>query len=173
MSCPAAASGPSVIDTGSAYFAHYDAPGLGRYPFNSYKNAIEAGRVLEEAQITPETSAALAGFSWVEQEIRRLLELEEADEFGPFRPTDESVELARKILFRLVQAGFEVPLMRDAGTDHDGALRLEWEHGPKFLELVVPRENQAYFYYSQGDQYSLQRDLTLGAVRDRFKWLST
>jgi hypothetical protein len=173
MSCPVPASGPPVIDTRPAYVDYRNDAALIAQLFSSYTHAIQAGPASERS-IMPQTSAALAGFSGVEQEIRQLLESEEADEFGPVRPTDNSVELARKTLFQLVQAGFEVPPVRDAGTDHDGALRLEWQNGPRFLELVVPRENHAaaYLYYSQGDQYNLQRDLTFNALRERFNWLS-
>ncbi|HEY3836896.1 MAG TPA: hypothetical protein VGL72_10010 [Bryobacteraceae bacterium] len=122
----------------------------------------------------PETSAALASFTGLEREIRQLLDLEEDDEFGPVRPTADSVEVARKTLFQLAQAGIEIPPVRDAGTDHDGGLRLAWERGPKFLELVVPRSEPAgaYFYYSEGEHYSLERDLTPGAVCERFSRLS-
>jgi len=141
--------------------------------FGSYTLATRE-RPAAGTPIRPQTSDALASLSSVEREIRRLRDLEEADEFGPVRPTDESIEVAKKTLFHLVQAGFEVPPLKDLGTDHDGALRLEWEHGSRFLELVVPLENHAaaYLYYSQGDQYSLQRDLTACAICERFNWLS-
>jgi hypothetical protein len=172
MSCPVPASGPPVIDTRPAYVEYRRDAALIAERFGFY-TPIQA-RPAAETPIMPQTSAALAGFSGVEREIRQLLESEAADEFGPVRPADNSVELARKTLFQLVQAGFEVPPVREAGTDHDGALRLAWENGPRFLELVVPRENHAaaYLYYSQGDQYNLQRDLTFNAVRERFNWLS-
>jgi hypothetical protein len=173
MSWPVPASGPTVIDAPSAYVEHRkDAAWIAQL-FGTYAHAIQE-RPAAERPILPETSAALAGFSGVEREIRQLLNLEEIDEFGPVRPTANSVELAKKIIFQLVQAGLEVPPLQDAGTDHDGTLRLAWENGPRFLELVVPRENHAaaYLYYSQGDQYNLQRDLTFNAVCERFNWLS-
>ena len=172
MSCPVPASGPPVIDARPAYVEYRRDAALIAQLFGSYIRTIQAQSA--ETPIMPQTFAALAGFSGIEREIRQLLQSEEADEFGPVRPTDDSVKFARKTLFQLVQAGFEIPPLRDAGTDHDGDLRLEWEHGPRFLELVVPRENHtaAYFYYSQGDHYGLQRDLTSGAVCERFNWLS-
>jgi hypothetical protein len=178
MSCPVAAPGPPVIDARPAYVGYRedaafikDAALIGKL-FDSYTCGISTDPV---SSINPETSPALAGFSGVERQIRQLLKSEEADEFGPVRPTDDSIEVARKTLFQLVQAGFAVPPLRDAGTDHDGALRLEWQNGPRFLELVVPRENHAaaYLYYSQGDQYNLQRDLAFEAVYERFNWLAS
>ncbi len=173
MSCPMSAEGLPVIDTPAACAEYRSDAAWIAHRFRSYQAAILA-RPAGETPITRQISAALASFSNVEREMQQLLEFEEADEFGPVRPTDDSVNLARKTLFYLVQAGFEVPPVRDAGTDHDGALRLAWEHGPKFLELVVPRDHHAaaYFYYSQGDDYNLQRDLTSGAVCERFNWLS-
>lgn len=173
MSCPMPASGPPVIDVPPAYVEHRsDASLIAQLYDGWYSQAVQAQPAAETA-IMPETFAALASFTGMEREIRRLLDLEEDDEFGPVRPTAESVEVARKTLFQLAQAGFEIPRVRDAGTDHDGGLRLAWERGPKFLELVVPRgEHAAYFYYSQGEHYSLEHDLTPGAVCERFSWLS-
>lgn len=173
MSWPLPASGPTVINTPPAYVEHQEGAAWIAELFGIYSDAIQE-QPAAETPILSQTSAALAGFSGVEREIRQLLNLEEVDEFGPVRPTAISVELANKTIFQLVQAGLEVPPLRDAGTDHDGALRLAWENGPRFLELVVPRENHAaaYLYYSQGDQYNLQRDLTFNAVCERFNWLS-
>lgn len=169
MSCPVPASDPSVINTPPAYVEYREDAALIAQLFESYFPNPPG-----EPQIMPQTSAALSGFSSVEREFRRLRNLEETDEFGPIRPSVESIEVARRILFQLVQAGLAVPSVTDAGTDHDGALRLAWENGPRFLELVVPPENHAapYLYYSQGDQFDLQRDLAFSAVRERFNWLS-
>ncbi len=171
MSCPMPASGPPVIDAPPTYVEYRKDAALIARLFNSYGLAIQECPAVE---IMPQTSAALAGFSAVEQEMRLLLNLEEADEFGPVRPADYSIGVARKTLFQLVRAGLKVPPVREAGTDHDGALRLAWESGPRFLELVVPRERHVapYLYYSQGDQYNLQRDLSFGPVCERFSWLS-
>ena len=174
MSWPVRAPDTPVIDTPPAYVEDRKDAALIATLFDSYTLAIHE-RPANETPITEETSAALVGFNDVKREIRLLLNLEEeGDDFGPVRPTVGSVEVATKTLFHLVEAGFTVPPVKDAGTDHDGALRLAWESGPRFLELVVPRENHAapYFYYSEGDQYNLQRDLTIGAVCERFNWLS-
>jgi hypothetical protein len=125
------------------------------------------------AEPEPATSQALASFSAIDIELRRLLSAPPADDFGPVRPTSASVTCAKATLFPLVQRGFGFPEAVDVGTDHDGGLRLVWENGPRFLELVVPRENHAapYLYYSEDQQYNLQRDLAFGALRDRFNWL--
>jgi hypothetical protein len=125
--------------------------------------------------LAPETSEALASFSRLKSALEQLLDLPESDEFGPSRPTLPSTEVAERTLFQLVQGGFSFPEAVDVGTDHDGGLRIVWENGPRFLELVVPHERDAaaYFYYSSGDQYNLQRNLGLDAVRHRFNWLDT
>lgn len=173
MSCPVPASGPPVIDMPPAYVEYRRDAALIAELFGSYTLASWESPAVGTS-IQPQTSYALASLSDVEREIRQLRDLEEADEFGPVRPTDDGIDVAKKTLFYLVQAGFEVPPLKDLGTDHDGALRLEWENGPRRLELVVPRENHAtaYLYYSQGDHYSLQRDLTPSAICERFNWLS-
>jgi hypothetical protein len=115
---------------------------------------------------------ALASFSRLDGALSRLLNAPESDEFGRVRPAPASIKRATNALFPLVQHGFRFPEAVDVGADHDGALRIVWENGPRFLELVVPYEQDAaaYFYYSQGDQYNLQRDLTLDALRERFNW---
>ncbi len=125
--------------------------------------------------LTPETRETLAKFSKITDALRHLLEAPESDEFGPVRPTSQSIEITKQTLFPLVQQGFRLPEAIDIGTDHDGDLRIVWENGPRFLELVVPYEHDAapYFYYSYGDQYNLQRDLTLPALRERFNWLNS
>jgi hypothetical protein len=123
----------------------------------------------------PETSATLASFGKLDDAFRDLLDAPEADEFGPVRPTTRSVEVARQTLFPLVQRRFRLPEPVNIGTDHDGDLRIVWENGPRALELVVPYEPDAapYFYYSHGDQYNLQRDLSFEAVGGHFNWLGT
>lgn len=173
MSCAMAAPGPAVIHTPPAYVNYRKDAALIAKLYESYAPSVEV-RPAPETSILPETSAALVSFTDVEREIRQLLDLADADDFGPVRPTADSVEVAKKTLFPLAQAGFEIPPVRDAGTDHDGGLRITWEHDPRFLELVVPHGDHAaaYFYYSQGEHYSLQRDLTPGAVCERFSWLA-
>jgi hypothetical protein len=119
------------------------------------------------------TLEAIASFSKLSGALRELLDGPVSDEFGPVRPATASVELATTTLFPLVKGGFSFPEAVDVGTDHDGAVRIVWENGPRFLELVVPydRNAGAYFYYSSGDQYNLQHDLAVDAVRERFRWL--
>ncbi len=128
----------------------------------------------EVALLKPQTSEAVSSFSKLDAALRQLLDSPVADEFGPVRPAAASIERATKTLFPFVQRGFSFPEPVDVGTDHDGAVRIVWENGPRFLELVVPYEHNAaaYFYYSSGDQYNLQRDLTVDAVRERFTWLT-
>jgi hypothetical protein len=123
--------------------------------------------------VSRETSKALASFSKLDNALRQLLDAPESDEFGLKRPTRASIKLAKKTLFPLVQRGFGFPEAVDVGTDHDGAIRIVWENGPRFLELIVPREGDAdaYFYYSDEDHYAFERDLKLAALRERFKWL--
>ena len=120
-----------------------------------------------------ETSGALARFSKLVDDLKHLLKAPENDEFGPLRPSRSSFSTAISILFPFVQRGFEIPEALDVGTDHDGAIRLLWENGPRTLELVIPyeRDAAAYFYHSDGDHYNLQQDLTVTALRRRFNWL--
>lgn len=121
-----------------------------------------------------ESSEALDHFSKLESALRSLLYQPEADEFGLVRPSSSSVALVKGVLFPLIQRGVSFPETLDVGTDHDGAIRVVWENGPRFLELVAPYEDDAaaYFYYSDGDQFGLQRDLTVDSVRRQFTWLS-
>lgn len=128
----------------------------------------------EVALLKPRTSEAVASFSKLDSALRQLLDAPASDEFGPVRPTIASIELAKKTLFPFVQHGLSFPEAVDVGTDHDGAVRIVWEDGPRFLELVVPYEHNAaaYFYYSSGNEYNLQHDLAVDAVRERFNWLA-
>lgn len=170
MSWPVTGSGAAAIETRPAYVEHCQDAAMIAARLSLYKPSQPA----TESGIMPQTSAALERFSTLEHQLRLLMNSVESDEFGPVRPTPESVGVARKALFQLVQAGFGLPPAVETGTDHDGALRLVWENGPRFLELVVPREDHAaaYFYYSQGDEYNLQRDLSLDGLRQRFNWLT-
>jgi hypothetical protein len=121
-----------------------------------------------------ESSEALSRFSKLDSALRSLQSEPESDEFGPMRPSATSVARVKEVLFPLVQRGVGFPETLDVGADHDGAVRVVWENGPRFLELVAPYEDDAaaYFYYSEGDQFGLQRDLTADTVRRRFNWLS-
>jgi hypothetical protein len=138
-----------------------------------YKPATGAGETA--VATSPLEAEALASFSRLTSVLRQLLSCPEFDEFGPVRPARGSVDRASHTLFSLVQRGFSLPDAVDIGTDHDGAIRIVWENGPRFLELIVPYELDAaaYFYYSQGDEYNLERGLTPEALRQRFSWLST
>jgi hypothetical protein len=120
-----------------------------------------------------ETSEALDHFSKLEIALRSLRYEPEADEFGLVRPSSSSVARVKEVLFPLVQRGISFPEALDVGTDHDGAIRVVWEDGPRFLELVAPYEDhaEAYFYYSEGAQFGLQRDLKTDTVRRIFDWL--
>jgi hypothetical protein len=143
---------------------------------NSVKNKIILFRVKgtrPDERMSPETSESLGQFSRITAEIENLLDLPVADELGSIRPSSNAVLSAKSTLFPFAQMGFIVPTPLDIGTDHDGAIRIVWENGPRSLELVVPFENDAsaYFYYSEGDQYDLQRDLSREATRKLFTWL--
>jgi hypothetical protein len=120
-----------------------------------------------------ERSGALARFSKFAAAVRDLLKAPARDDLGPIRASKTSVTHAISILFPLVQVGFKLPEPLDIGTDHDGAIRVTWENGPRFLELVVPYEANvaAYLYYSEGDHYDLERTLASDALRRRFNWL--
>jgi hypothetical protein len=122
---------------------------------------------------TTESSDALARFSKFVSTVRDLLTAPAHDDLGPIRASETSVKRTISALFPLVQVGFKLPKPLDIGTDHDGAIRVTWENGPRFLELVVPYEANvaAYLYYSEGDHYDLERDLARDALRRRFNWL--
>jgi len=143
---------------------------------NSIKEKIVLFRVkgpLPEDSISPDSSEALAQFSRITAALTDLLSLPETDELGLVRPARTSIESAQLTLFPLVQAGFVIPTPLDIGTDHDGAIRIVWENGPRSLELVVPYESDAsaYFYHSEGDRYDLQRDLSMDATRKLLNWV--
>jgi hypothetical protein len=143
---------------------------------NSIKDKIIRFQIkgpLPKPSISPESSEALAQFSRIAAALRDLLNLPEADELGFVRPSRTSIDSAISTLFPLVQAGFLIPTALDIGTDHDGAIRIVWENGPRSLELVVPYESDesAYFYYSEGDRYGLQPDLSMDATRRQLKWV--
>jgi hypothetical protein len=122
---------------------------------------------------TPEISDLLTRFSKLVDGLRRLLQAPESDDFGLVRPSQSSVAKASAILFPLVQRRFSIPEPFDIGTDHDGAIRMTWENGPRSLELVVPyeRDAAAYFYYSDADHYGMEEDLTPTGTSNRFEWL--
>ena len=120
-----------------------------------------------------ESFGAISRFTKLDSALRLLQAELESDQFGPVRPSPSSVTTVKQVLLPLVQGGVGFPEVLDVGTDHDGAIRVVWENGPRFLELVAPCEDDAaaYFYYSEGDQFGLQKDLTADRVRRRFNWL--
>lgn len=113
--------------------------------------------------------APLLGENWQDR-LSTLLDYPESDEFGPVRPSSASLSRVTAVLLSLVERGLSLPDALDVGTDHDGAIRIVWENGPRFLELVAD-DAVAYLYYSHGAQYGIQRDLTFSALRQLFNWL--
>jgi hypothetical protein len=122
---------------------------------------------------TVEVNSAVANFSRLTSALNSLLATPEEDEFGRVRPSAAAVARARSVIYPLAKGGLDFPDPVDVGTDHDGDIRIVWENGPRFLELVVPYEDASagYFYYSEGEHYDLQRDFGLRALRNRFAWL--
>lgn len=129
--------------------------------------------VRAESPTSLETSAALRGYSGLASRLTGLLKLTTADEFGPMRPSRSNIARALSVFFPFAQRGSEFPEPLDLGVDHDGAIRLVWENETRFLELIVPGENNEapYLYHSEGDRYGLERDLSIEALRGRFRWL--
>ncbi len=140
-------------------------------PDQSFTPAAPATMVVTESG--RDSVGSVANFSLLTGSMRKLRELAESDDFGALRASPRSIKLATQILFPLIERGLPFPAAVDVSTDHDGELRIVWENGPRFLELVVPREvdEAPYFYYSQGKEYDLQRDMALGPVLARFQWL--
>jgi hypothetical protein len=165
---PFAASLQVSLDTPVAYVGETTS---GQGDIGSQIAFLTKKAFCERSGLAGESSASW--FSRLRSDIDQLLRAPQEDEFGLVRPSQSAVSEVTKILFPLAQGGVEIPAAADVGTDHDGDIRIVWENGPRFLELVVPYDNAAagYFYHSEGDHYDLQRDFSLRAVRSRFAWL--
>lgn len=138
-------------------------------PYETFKPAPPPLNMVSE---TDHSVGTLANFSTLTASLQKLQQDNVDDESAKAAP--ESVSFAMRALFPLVQSGFVLPESADVSVDQDRELRIVWENGPRFLELVVPPEADAsaYIYYSQGNDYHLQRDLALDAILERFNWLS-
>ncbi len=140
------------------------------------KDTLSASKpiVPEDSPTSLETSSVLKAYSGLASRFKELSKLAEADEFGPMRPSNSNIARSLALFFPFAQRGSEFPEPLDLGVDHDGAIRLVWENGTRFLELIVPRENHEapYLYHSDADRYGLERNLSNKTLRDRFAWLS-
>lgn len=133
----------------------------------AYKDQATPRRAVDE------DSPILKPFSRLAATLTSMAQGPPEDVFGRVAPSRKSVDSAIGMMFPLVQYGYQIPEPIDVDTDHDGGIRIVWENNTRFLELVVPYESNAaaYLYHSEGDNFSLDRDLKPQTLRKRFDWL--
>ena len=105
-----------------------------------------------------------------------LLEEDETDEYGVLQPS----QYAFKSVMRLVVDAYEA--MGDsfprasASTDEQGGIRLTWsKQAPSGeVRLVCPSDasQQTYLYHELGDNYAVERDVTVSILVQWLEWLN-
>jgi len=179
MSIAAAAREISLLDAPSEYMGKTidGQPAVGEKAqilANKVESIAVSRTLLSEPSPEMETEASLGTYSKLEAELRRLLKLPGQDEFGPRRPSESSVFKVRSLFFSFARTRARFPSPTDIDTDHDGSIRISWENGDRFLELITPQTDNdpSYIYFSVGEEYGIARDVSPKSLLERLDWLS-
>jgi hypothetical protein len=92
-----------------------------------------------------------------------LLEEDESDEYGTLRPTQTAFTVAMRFILEAYDVlGDRFP-KASASTDEEGGIRLIWSRLEPECEvrLVCPAHQPAYLYHELGDEYAVEREVTV------------
>lgn len=97
----------------------------------------------------------------IQRQLEDLLSAPEIDDFGKVRPAESAVRLAKNRLFKMAE-GRILPIPEDISTDSEGAIRISWRNGGRFLELVFPYETnlRPFIYYSEQTLFDISEDMS-------------
>lgn len=105
-----------------------------------------------------------------------LLEEEETDEYGILQPTQAAFRLAMRLVVEAYEAMGDRFPKASVSTDEYGSIRLTWTKLDPDCEvrLVCPAQTdqQAYLYHERGNDYAVERDVTLSTLMQWLEWLN-
>ena len=105
-----------------------------------------------------------------------LLEEDETDEYGILQPSQYAFKSAMRMVIDAYEAMGDSFPRASASTDEKGGIRLTWsKQAPeREVRLVCPVDasQQTYLYHELGDNYAVERDVTVSMLVQWLEWLN-
>jgi hypothetical protein len=105
-----------------------------------------------------------------------LLEEDETDEYGVLQPSQAAFKLAMRLIVETYDVMGDRFPKASASTDEQGSIRLTWSKLESECEvrLVCPphADQQAYLYHELGDDYAVEREVTVTILLQWLDWLN-
>lgn len=105
-----------------------------------------------------------------------LLEEDETDEYGVLQPSQAAFKLAMQFVVEAYDAMGDRFPKASASTDEQGSIRLTWSKLESDCEvrLICPAHNDklAYLYHELGNDYAVERDVTVSTLLLWLEWLN-
>jgi hypothetical protein len=105
-----------------------------------------------------------------------LLEEDETDECGVLQPSQTAFKLAMRLVLEAYDAMGDSFPKASASTDEQGSIRLTWSKLESDCEvrLVCPAhaDQQAYLYHELGNDYAVEREVTVSILLQWLEWLN-
>jgi hypothetical protein len=105
-----------------------------------------------------------------------LLEEDETDEYGVLQPSQAAFKLAMLFVLEAYDAMVDRFPKASASTDEQGSIRLTWSKIDSDCEvrLICPAhtDQQAYLYHELGNDYAVEREVTVSILLTWLEWLN-
>jgi hypothetical protein len=105
-----------------------------------------------------------------------LLEEDETDEYGVLQPSQTAFKLAMRLVLEAYDAMGDSFPKASASTDEQGSIRLTWSKLESDCEvrLFCPAhsDQQAYLYHELGNDYAIEREVTVSILLQWLEWLN-
>lgn len=105
-----------------------------------------------------------------------LLEENETDEYGVLQPSQTAFKLAMRFVVEAYDVMGDRFPKASASTDEEGGIRLTWSKlEPKCeVRLICPAQTDqpAYLYHELGDDYAVEREVTVYILLQWLEWLN-
>jgi len=105
-----------------------------------------------------------------------LLEEDNTDEYGVLQPSQAAFKLAMGFIIEAYDVMGDRFPKASASTDEQGGIRLTWSKLEPECEvrLICPAhtDQQAYLYHELGNDYAVEREVTVSILLQWLEWLS-
>jgi hypothetical protein len=105
-----------------------------------------------------------------------LLEEDEMDEYGVLQPSQSAFKLAVRFVVEAYDLMGDRFPKASASTDEQGSIRLTWSRLKPECEvrLICPAQTaqHAYLYHELGDDYAVEREVTVSILLQWLEWLN-
>jgi hypothetical protein len=105
-----------------------------------------------------------------------LLEEDDTDEYGVLQPSQAAFKLAMGFIIEAYDVMGDRFPKASASTDEQGGIRLTWSKLEPECEvrLICPAhtDQQAYLYHDLGNDYAVEREVTVSILLQWLEWLS-